>query len=146
MDVNPLTSLAAYSHFVAEFVSRSTVDRSTIVVWSDSPHTGIAEGEIFFRNGFRLRLREELDFDAHLIASYGYEVYKGEERLYWYDDFPHPELIELASSFPHHKHVLPNPRRNRVPAPEMSFTRPNLSFLIDEIERLLKEATPPAGI
>ena len=41
-------------------------------------------------NGLRLRMREEVDFDAGIIISYGYEVYRGEERLYWYDDFPHP--------------------------------------------------------
>ena len=34
--------------------------------------------------------REELDFADGLITSYGYEVYRGTERLYWYDDFPHP--------------------------------------------------------
>ena len=72
-----------------------------------------------------------------MIASYGYEVYRGDERLFWYDDFPHPELAELASTFPHHKHLPPNARHNRVPAPEISFIRPNLPFLIDEIERLL---------
>ena len=70
-----------------------------------SPYTGIAEGEIHFAGGFRLRVREELDFDAGLIASYGYEVYRGDERLYWYDDFPHPNDSALASTFPHHKHA-----------------------------------------
>ncbi len=57
------------------------------MVWSDSPYTGIAEGEVMFTNGLRLRMREEVDFDVSLIISYGYEVYKGEKRLYWYDDF-----------------------------------------------------------
>jgi len=35
----------------------------------------------------------------------------------------------------HHKHIPPNIKRNRTPAPGLSFTRPNLSFLIEEIER-----------
>ena len=99
MHPNPLGSLADYSNFVAELVIRKTIDRSTVIAWSDSRHTGIAEGEIFFQHGFRLRLREELDFNANLIASYGYEVYQGAERLFWYDDFPHPELPELRSTF-----------------------------------------------
>jgi hypothetical protein len=86
----PLKSLTNYSRFVAELLHRSTVERSTVAVWSDSPYTGIAEGEVFFSSGIRLRLREELDFDAGLITSYGYEVHRGAERLYWYDDFPHP--------------------------------------------------------
>ncbi len=88
---NPLRSLHDYSYFVADMFDRPEVERSTVRVWSDSPYTGISEGEVFFTGGFRLRLREELDFDAGLITSYGYEVYRNEERLYWYDDFPHPD-------------------------------------------------------
>ena len=91
-----LKSLAAYSLFVADLLNRPSVTRSTVVVWSDSPYTGIAEGEVFFTRGIRLRLREELDFEAGLIAAYGYEVYRGEERLFWYDDFPHPDEPTLA--------------------------------------------------
>ena len=74
MGENPLASLAGYSRFVAELLDRPTVTRSTVIVWSDSPFSGIAEGEVFFSNGIRLRMREELDFDAALIAAYGYEV------------------------------------------------------------------------
>ena len=72
--MSPLTSLDDYSRFIAAVVNRPTVVRSTVTVWSDSPYTGIAEGEIHFVGGLRLRLREELDFDAGLITSYGYEV------------------------------------------------------------------------
>jgi hypothetical protein len=110
-----------------------------VAVWSDSPYTGVAEGEVFFSNDIRLRMREELDFDAALITSYGYEVYRGAERLYWYDDFPHPRDAGLASTFPHHKHVPPNIKRNRIPAPGLSFTQPNLPVLIEEIETLIKK-------
>ena len=136
MSENPLASLAAYSRFVAELLNRPTVTRSTVVVWSDSPFTGVAEGEVYFSNGLRLRMREELDFDAALIAAYGYEVDRGSERLFWYDDFPHPADKSLAPTFPHHKHVPPDIRRNRIPAPQISFTRPNLPALIAEIEAL----------
>ncbi len=136
MSENPLASLAEYSRFVAELWNRPTVTRSTVIVWSDSPFSGVAEGEVFFANGIRLRMREELDFDAALIASYGYEVYRGAERLFWYDDFPHPEDASLAPTFPHHKHVPPDLRHHRVPAPNMSFHRPNLSGLVTEIEAL----------
>ena len=74
MSEHPLTSLAEYSQFVAELLNRPSVLRSTVAAWSDSPYTGIAEGEVFFSNGVRLRIREELDFDAGLITAYGYEV------------------------------------------------------------------------
>ena len=128
-----LKSLSEYSRFVAEVLNHPSVTRSTVVVWSDSPYTGIAEGEVFFARGLRLRMREELDFESGLITAYGYEVYRGEERLFWYDDFPHPDDPTLASTFPHHKHVPPDIRRHRIPAPGMSFVAPNLHGLLKEI-------------
>lgn len=136
MEPNVLASLAAYSRFVADTLSRPKVLHSTIQVWSDSPHTGIAEGEVFCAGGIRLRLREELDFDAGLITAYGYEFYRNEERLCWYDDFPHPHDPSLASTFPHHKHVPPDIRHQRLPAPEISFKAPNLPFLLQELTAL----------
>ena len=136
MAEKPLESLADYSYFLAETMNRPSVLRSTIRVWSSSPFTGTAEGEATFANGVRLRMREELDFADGLITSYGYEVYRGTERLYWYDDFPHPEESALASTFPHHKHVPPDIRRNRIPAPNLQFTSPNLIAIIEEIESL----------
>jgi hypothetical protein len=136
MTSNPLRSLADYSRFVAEMVQDPCVLHSAVRVWSDSPFTGIAEGEVFCRDGVRLRMREELDFEAGLITSYGYEFYRGEERLCWFDDFPHPDDPTLASTFPHHKHLPPDIRHHRVPAPEMSFNRPNLPFLVGELAKL----------
>ncbi|MDX6444888.1 MAG: hypothetical protein QOH71_1962 [Blastocatellia bacterium] len=133
---NPLTSLSDYSRFVAELLSQPNIKTSTVAVWSDSPYTSVAEGEVFFTNGLRLRLREEVDLDAGLIISYGYEVYRGEERLYWYDDFPHPNDPKLASTMPHHKHVPPDIKHNRIPAASLSFERPNLPAIIQEIEEI----------
>ena len=136
MSERPLTSLAEYNRFVAELLNQPDVSRSTVAVWSDSPYTGIVEGEVSFRNGVRLRIREEVDFEAGLITAYGYEVYRGEDRLFWYDDFPHPKDTALAPTFPHHKHVPPDIRHHRVPAPAISFARPNLPVLLDEIAGL----------
>ncbi|PKO22992.1 MAG: hypothetical protein CVU38_06350 [Chloroflexi bacterium HGW-Chloroflexi-1] len=141
MDHDVLTSLARYGYFVAELLDRPDIERSTVTVWSTSPYTGIAEGEIFFAHGIRLRIREELDFDASLITSCGYEVYRHGERLYWHDDFPHPGVPLLASTFPHHKHIPPDIKHNRVPAAAMSFTRPNLPALLQEIKTLIKDAS-----
>jgi hypothetical protein len=66
MTGNPLESLSDYSRFVAELFGKPNVRGSTVVAWSDSPYTGIAEGEVIFTNGLRLRMREEVDFDAGL--------------------------------------------------------------------------------
>ena len=134
---NPLSSLSEYSRFLAELLNRPDVLRSTVTVWSDSPYTGTAEGEILFRDGLRLRVREEVDFAEALITAYGYEIYRNDERLFWYDDFPHPNDPDLARTYPHHQHIQPDIKHHRVPAPEMSFARPNLPLLLDEIRRVL---------
>jgi len=132
-----LSSLAAYSQFIAETVNRPSIVQSTIRAWSVSPYTGIAEGEVQFSNHLWLRMREELDFDDQLITSYGYEVYRGTEKLYWYDDFPHPNDPTLAATHPHHKHIPPDIKHHRIPAPGLSHQHPNLLYLITEIEGLL---------
>ena len=98
----------------------------------------MAEGEVFFLKGFRLRMREELDFDAGLMTSYGYEVYRNGERLYWYDDYPHPNDPTLASTYPHHKHVPPDMKHHRIPAPGISFDQQNLLLVLQEIEALIE--------
>ncbi len=143
MSDEALKSLIGYSRFVVEAFTRPTVKHSTVTVWSDSPYTGTAEGEVVFADGLRLRMREELDFEAGLITSYGYEVYRGGERVFWYDDFPHPNDPSLASSFPHHKHIPPDIKHHRIPAPQLSFSQPNLPFLVDEIERLIESPDSP---
>jgi len=43
----------------------------------------------------------------------------------------------LAGTDPHHKHVPPDIKHHRVPAPGMSFDKPNLPFLLAELEHLL---------
>lgn len=139
MPNNPLKSINDYSGFVAELLNRSTITKSTAVVWSESPYTGVAEGEVLFDKGFRLRMREELDFADRLITAYGYEVHRGEERLYWYDDFPHPNDPALAATHPHHKHIPPDIKRNRIPAPSLSFSTPNLPAIILEVEGLFAD-------
>lgn len=137
MNANLLSSVATYSQFMAGLFDRPTIERSTITVWPVSPYTGIVEGELFFADGVRLRMREELDFDEQLITSYGYEVYQHGEKLYWYDDFPHPNDPTLAPTHPHHKHIPPNIKRHHIPAPGIRFDAPNLPQLIAEIEALL---------
>ena len=57
MRESPLRSLTEYSQFVAELFDHPQVEHSTIALWSDSPYTGIAEGEVLFKSGIRLRMR-----------------------------------------------------------------------------------------
>ncbi len=97
--------------------------------------------EIFFPQEIVLRVRQTLDFAEGFIHSYSYEVYRGEEKLYWYDSWPHPRIPELAATDPHHKHVPPDLKHHRIPAPTLTFDHPNLPFLIQEIEQTLLPGT-----
>ena len=72
-----------------------------------------------------------------VIEGYSYEVWQGSEKLYWYDSQPHPGDPSLAATDPHHKHIPPDIKNHRLPAPDLSFTWPNLPFLIREIEQVL---------
>jgi len=93
------------------------------------------EGQVAFEGDIVLHVWELLDFDARRILNYSYEVYRAGEKILWYDPFEHPHLPELASTYPHHKHILPDIKHNRVPAPGISFEQPNLPGLIEEIKR-----------
>lgn len=46
-------------------------------------------------------------------------------------------LGSLVSTHPHHKHIHPDIKHNRIPAPNLTFTGPNLPFLIEEVEQVL---------
>jgi Family of unknown function (DUF6516) len=81
---------------------------------------------------------EELDFEVGRITSYGYAGYRRSERLYGYDDFPDPNDPTLISTVPHHGHVPPDIKRNRIPVLKIRFTRPNPGVVIREIEKLLQ--------
>ena len=111
---------------------------STLTVIRQASDVATVEGELLFRNGIRLGVLEVVRFDLTppRLARYGYEVWRGSEKLYWYDSQPHPNDPALAVTDPHHKHIPPDIKHHRVPAPEMSFTRPNLPVMIEEIIHL----------
>lgn len=46
---------------------------------------------------------------------------------------------------PHHKHVPPNIKRKRIPAPGLSFVRPNLIQIIQEVEELIQRSQSDVG-
>ncbi len=61
-------------------------------------------------------------------------------ELFFSDDSqPHPDDPTLASTHPHHKHIPPDIKHHRIPAPGLTFAAPNLPLLILEIESLLTE-------
>jgi hypothetical protein len=111
---------------------------SSLHLYTASRGTAIVRGSIHFRNGLVLRVNEVVDFVAGQISDYGYVVFRGEERIRWYDPQPHPENPALASTFPHHYHEPPDIKRNRQPAPGIGFTAPNLPTLIADCVQLGK--------
>jgi hypothetical protein len=140
--MNPFQSLRNYEEFVYTLRQRfPAVQRSTLVVLRRGKRTAILQGEITFAQGYRITLKERLSFDQGpvVIEDYGYELWHEGDKIAWYDAQPHPDDSVLASTHPHHKHIPPDIKRHRIPAPNMSFTQPNLSALIREIEGLLKE-------
>lgn len=113
------------------------MSRSALTVVRSGARAALLTGDLEVA-GYRLVVREKLSF-AELngqIISYGYEVWRGAEKLYWYDSQAHPDIPSLASTHPHHKHIPPDIKHNRIPAPGISFDQPNLPFLIREIESL----------
>ncbi len=116
-----------------------SIHSSTLRVIRTSPTSGQIIGHLTFANDIQLQAAEIVDFDSGYfeILQYGYTIYQGNERLYWYDSQPHPNDPTLASSHPHHKHIPPDIKHHRVPAPNLSFTRPNLPSLIEEIKHEL---------
>ena len=113
-----------------------------MVVAQRGKRTATVQGEISFARGFRLIVRERLSMDEGtvVIEDYGYEVWRDVDKIVWYDAQPHPDDPSLVSTHPHHKHVLPDIKRHRLPAPAMKFTEPNLPALIREVEMLLSQA------
>jgi uncharacterized protein DUF6516 len=138
---NPLRTPEDYELFLYTIVEQfSSVRNSSVVFIRRGATLARVAGELYFEQDIRLIVRERILYDRlpAIIDWYGYEVWQGEEKLYWYDSQPHPNEPTIASTNPHHKHVPPNIKHNRVPAPHMNFTRPNLPVLIREVEELIE--------
>ncbi|MEZ4707403.1 MAG: DUF6516 family protein [Caldilineaceae bacterium] len=138
--MNHFQSLRSYEDFIYDLpILFPVVVYSTLVAVRISAKQVRVAGEVVFSDAYRMVVRERIDIaDDHLlIRHYGYEAWRGKEKLYWYDSQAHPNDSTLALSHPHHKHVPPDIKHNRIPAPELSFTHPNLPFLINEIAQLI---------
>ena len=108
---------------------------STLVLATIGRTVAKLEGLVFLENDIVLDVWELIDLEAARIRKYSYEVYQAGEKIRWYDPFEHPDIPELASTHPHHMHVPPDIKHNRVPAPGISFEAPNLPHLLRMIEK-----------
>ena len=138
---NPLRTPEDYELFLDPLTEQfPSVIRSTVVLIRIGATLARITGELYFDHELRIVVRQRIVYDRlpAVIDWYGYEIWRGQEKLYWYDAQPHPGDLNLQSTHPHHKHVPPDIKHNRIPAPEMSFTRPNLPALIAEIEQIIR--------
>jgi len=139
---NPLRTPADYELFLYSLQERHpSIRRSTVTFVRRGASLARVSGVLYFANGMRLVVRERILFHRlpAVIDAYGYEAWCNEELLYWYDSQPHPNDPKLQSTHPHHKHVPPDIKHNRIPTSGLSFFRPNLQMLIAEIEAILAE-------
>ena len=140
--MNLFQSLRDYETFVYTLQhSFPQIVHSTLVVARRGRLFAELSGELILASGHRLVVYERLTWDTGplRLEGYSYEVWHGSEKLYWYDSQPHPGDPTLASTARHHKHVPPDIKHRRIPAPDLSFTPPNLAFLIQEIQTALLE-------
>lgn len=138
---NPLRTPEDYELFLYTIIDKfPSVRHSTLTFIRKGTSLARVSGELLFEHEIRLVVRERILYDRlpAVIDWYGYEVWQGDEKLYWYDTQPHPNDPNLQSTHPHHKHIPPDIKHNRSPASDMNFTRPNLAKLIQEIESLIK--------
>jgi hypothetical protein len=133
-----LPSFEEYCALLADVPRRSqSIQSSTLRAFTLSRLTAEVEGEVQFDGGYVLVVWELVDLAQGRIANYSYELDRHGERVWWYDPMEHPEDPFLRSTFPHHKHIGPNIKHHRVPAPLLSFTEPNLPFLLSEVAALV---------
>jgi len=143
---NPLRTPEDYELFLYTLSEQfPVIRRSTIRFVRRGSSLARVVGELYFDQDVRLVVRERVLYHRlpMLIDWYGYEVWQGAEKLYWYDSQPHPDEPLLQSSHPHHKHVPPDIKHNRIPAAGMSLVYPNLPLLIREIEELIERILQP---
>ena len=141
--MNPFQSLRDYELFVYTLQQQyPQIITSTLVVAQRGRLFAELTGEVILPDNHRLTIYERLVWDTDVIhiEDYGYEVWRGNDKLYWYDSQPHPNDPALASTHPHHKHIPPSIKHNRIPALGLSFDAPNLPFLIEEIATLKPDA------
>ncbi len=118
-----------------------SIRRSTITFVRRGVSLARVIGDIYFDYDLRIVVRERVLYHRLPVVLdwYGYEIWQGTEKLCWYDPQPHPNDPKLKRTHPHHKHIPPNIKHNRIPAPDMSFDQPNLPAIIQEVEKLIQE-------
>ena len=119
----------------------SEIRSSTLKLYSNSPTTCIVKGSILFEDTLELKVFEYLDCADGELLAYSYTIFRGKERIRWYDPQPHPNEAQLSSTFPHHLHEPPDIKHNRQPAPGIDFGTPNLVTLIRNCLEIIQSSS-----
>lgn len=133
-----------YELFLYDLMEQfSSIRQSTLILVRVGARIARVEGELQFDQNIRLIVREVAIYTQRpiVLEDYSYAVWQNDTKLFWYDPQPHPHIPSLQKNHPHHKHIPPDIKHNRVPALEMSFDIPNLPVLIREIETLIEQQT-----
>lgn len=101
---NPLRSIEDYELFLYTLAEQfPSVKGSTLICVRRGASLARVSGEISFEQSLRIVARERLIFHRTpgVIDWYGYEVWQGAEKLFWYDSQPHPDDPTLQATHPH---------------------------------------------
>ena len=101
--MNHLNSLREYEELIYGLPQQfPAIAYSTLLVVRRGARTALVRGEVIFSGGARLVVSERLMLADGVIqiVSYGYEVWRGAEKAYWYDSQPHPGEVTLRSTHP----------------------------------------------
>ena len=99
---NPLNSPEEYQAFVYRVsTDYPVVTRSTLTYIPTGTHFARVQGVLFFAQSVTLCVQEFLNFNLQVIEGYGYEVSRIQSGL-------------TEQQFPHHKHVHPDIKHNRL--------------------------------
>jgi hypothetical protein len=85
---NPLRTPEDYELFLYTLAEQFPAVRgSTLTLVRRGASLARVSGELTFDNGIRLIVRQRILYDRlpAVIDSYGYEVWQGEQKRYWYD-------------------------------------------------------------
>ncbi len=90
---NPLRSIEDYELFLYALPNQfPAIRRSTVIITRRGRSLARVSGELYFDHGVRIVVRERILYDRSpaVVDEYGYEVWRENDRLYWYDSQPHP--------------------------------------------------------
>jgi len=120
MNSGPFASIEDYERSIYSLpAAYLEIKECSLVLVRYGARLAAVRGNVLFVNGWSLVVMERFRWDRTplVLDAYGYEAWNAGEKQWWYDPQPHPEAVELKATSPHHKHVPPDIKRNRIPAP-----------------------------